>query len=248
MPIIFAFTIICQIICIIHVFKTGQERAWLIPIIFALLLGCAVYALMVIAPGMLGTRQGKRAVKKLSHTINAPRNLRTLRGELSLRDTAQSRVNLADELVELGQYDEAITHYQEALSGGDAHNPDTLLKLAQAQFQAKDYTGCLASLKDLLQNNPGYISQDGHLLQARALHELGELDQAAQTYQQLVEYYSGPDARYFYAKLLQQQNRPAEARQQLEEIQNYARIAPKFYKQMHRDCLAQANRLLKNLE
>lgn len=248
MPFLLILSIICQILCGFHVVKTGQDRYWIFLIILAPGVGCLIYLFSTMLPSMIGTRGGQKAIKKLHNTINPTRNLKALRDALSIRDTAQTRTNLADELLALEQYEEAITHYRCALSGINTQAPETALKMAQAQFAIKDYAGCQQSLKDLLANNPGYQSQDGHLLQARALQEQGNLDAAAQTYEQLVEYYSGPDARFYYATLLKQQNRIPEAKEQLEEIQTYVRIAPKFYKQYHKACLSQVKRMLKELE
>lgn len=248
MPIIFIVSVICQLLCGFHVVKTGQDRYWLFLIIIAPFIGCAIYALAVMLPSTLGTRSGKNAIKKLHNTVNPTRNLKALRSELTLRDTAQSRTNLADELLELGQYEEAVVHYEKALTGTNASNPETLLKLAQAQFMLKNYAQCLESLKNLLANNPGYVSQEGHLLQARALQEQGDLQAAQDSYKQLVEYYSGPAARYHYATLLVQQNRIREAKEQLEEIQLYVHIAPQFYKNFHKEYLSKVKQLLKTLD
>lgn len=247
MPVILVFSVICQFICIFHVVKTGQERFWIFVILFTSFLGCAIYAAMIALPDMFDSYRGQRVVSKVSRSINPKRNLRALRDALSLSDTQENRIRLADELASVGQYNEAITHYRQALTGSNAYNADTLLKLAHAQYATQNYEGCLTSLADLLAHNPGYVSQEGHLLQARALQALGRLDDAAQIYAGVIDYYAGPQARFAYAQLLQEQGKIGEARRQLEEINNYARMAPKYYRQQHRECLTQVRKMLSEI-
>lgn len=247
MPLIALVTIFCQILCGVHIMKTGQERYWLYLIIMLPGIGCAIYAVVVLMPELMGSYKGRQVVKGVQNKIAPTRNLKTLRNQLTLSDNVESRTNLADELVNLKQYAEAITHYKVALSGIHSENPEILLKLAFAEFAEGNYQDCQHTLDYLIKHNPDFRSPEGHLLYARTVEAIGNLTKAEEEYKVLVSYYAGPDARFFYAKFLQSQNRLDEAIEQLQQVQDYVRIAPKYYKNVHKICLSEIRKLLQQL-
>lgn len=247
MPILALLLIACQVFCGLHVVRSGQERYWLYLIIALPGLGCLIYALGIMLPDMLGSRRGRRAVTQLHDRLDPERHLRALRDELELSDTRDTRVRLADELLRLGQPEEAASHYQAALRGIHAQAPDIMLGLARAQFAAGNSSACRLTLEQLIEHNPQFRSADGHLLYAQALSTLGESAKAEAEYRAMVDYFAGPEARYHFARLLIQLGRHAEARDQLQQIDTYARRAPRHYRNLHQDCLAQARSELQAL-
>jgi len=247
MPILFIASLVAQIFCGYHVVKTGQDKYWLFLILMAPGLGCLIYAVAVMLPSMSNSHQGKQTMRSIQQKIDPTRNIRALQDELTLRDTPQLRESLADEYMTLEQFDEAIEQYQKALTGPNIGNPDTLLKLANAYFDHGNYNQCLQTLAALLEHNPSYISQEGHLLQARALHLKGDFAAAEKSYKQVIDYYSGPQAHLHYANMLYEQQRYKDAKAQLDEILSYARIAPPHYRRFHKACLAEAKKLLNSL-
>lgn len=248
MPLLALLLIACQIVCGLHVVRSGQERNWLYLIIALPGLGCLIYFLGIMLPDLLGSRSGRRAVNRLHDRLDPQRHLRALRDALELSDTRETRVQLADELLRLDQPAEAADHYRAALRGVHSHAPDIMLGLARAQFALDDAAGCRDTLDQLIQHNPQYRSSEGHLLYARALTRLGELAKAEEEYHALLGHFAGPEARYHYAQLLRQAGRERDARAQLEQIEQYARRAPKHYRNLHQACLAQVRDELKALD
>lgn len=246
MPILL-LTVFFQILCGIHVVKTGQEKYWIYLIIILPALGCAIYVIAIIIPELLASYKGQQVIKKVQKKIAPTRDLRTLRNQLEISDNVESRTNLADELVNLKQYDEALIHYKAALAGIHSENPEILLKLAFVQFNVEQYQACQQTLDFLIQHNPNFRSQEGHLLYARAVEAVGDSTKAEQEYETLVSYYPGPEARYYYANFLSNQHRSTEAIKQLEEIQTYANVAPIYYKNIHKHCLSKVRKLYREL-
>ena len=101
MPLLALLLIACQIICGLHVVRSGQERNWLYLIIALPGLGCLIYFLSIMLPDLLGSRSGRRAVNRLHDRLDPQRHLRALRDALELSDTRETRVQLADELLRL---------------------------------------------------------------------------------------------------------------------------------------------------
>ena len=113
-----------------------------------------------------------------------------------------ARQQYADELVRLGRAAEAVTIYQNCLTGVFADDPKLLLGYAHAQFAAGDPAAARRTLDDLIAKNPDFKSPDGHLLYARALGGEGNTEKALSEYATLAGYYPGAEAGVRYAKLL----------------------------------------------
>ena len=193
MPLLALLIIACQVTCGLHVVRSGQDRYWLYLIIALPGIGCLIYFLGIMLPELLGSRRGRRALGKLHDSIDPQRHLRALRDELEIRDTRDTRVNLADELLRMGQAQEAAQHYQQALRGIHSDAPDILLGLARARFALGDFAGCQASLDQLIAQNPDFRSADGHLLYARALEAQGNDLKAEEEYRVLGSYCTSPE-------------------------------------------------------
>lgn len=248
MPLLALLVIACQVTCGLHVVRSGQERYWLYLIIALPGLGCLIYFLGIMLPDLLGSRRGRRTLNRLHDGIDPERHLRALRDELDIRDTRDTRVNLADELLRMGQAEEAAKHYQLALRGIHSEAPDILLGLAKARFQQEDFAGCRQSLEQLIAKNPDFRSADGHLLYARALEAQGEEHKAEEEYQALSRYYAGPEANYRYALLLRRLGREREARELHQQIQTHARRAARHYRTLHKEWLELSQQELRNLQ
>lgn len=248
MPLLALLVIACQVTCGLHVVRSGQERYWLYLIIALPGLGCLIYFLGIMLPDILGSRRGRRAISRLHDGIDPERHLRALRDELDIRDTRETRVNLADELLRIGQAEEAARHYQVALRGIHAEAPDILLGLAKARFALEDFAGCRETLDRLIASNPDFRSADGHLLYARALEALGETHKAEEEYQALGRYYAGPEANYRYAMLLSRMGRAREARELHQQIQTHARRAARHYRTLHKPWLDLSEQELRSLQ
>ena len=240
--------VLIQIMCGIHAVRTGQERYWLYIIIGLPGLGCVIYFLAIVVPDLFASRDGQRLVRHAHDKIDPQRHLRILRDDLSVAETSQNHVRLADELVRLGQFEEAVEHYEKALTSIFLHDPDIMLKLATALFYCNEPERCLQTLDAIMQFNPDFQSQDGHLLYAKALVVKGNLIKAEDEYQVLVGYYTGPEARFNYYQLLRKQGRIVEARQQLEIIANTARRSKPHYRRLHKQWLSKANQEMKTLK
>lgn len=248
MPILALLVIAMQITCGLHVIRTGQERYWLYLIIAIPGLGCLIYFLGIMLPELLGSRRGRQAIRRVHDSLDPQRHLRQLRDELEIRDTRETRVNLADELLRLGQPEEAAEHYQQALRGLHGDAPEILLGLAQARFALQDYAGCQASLDRLIEKNPQFRSADGHLLYARTLEAQQLYAKAEEEYRALSGYYAGPEANYRYALMLRQLGRDSEAVTLLQQIHDHARRSARHYRTLHRQWLEESQRELRSLQ
>ncbi|MBU0655833.1 MAG: tetratricopeptide repeat protein [Gammaproteobacteria bacterium] len=244
MPILGGLILAIQIAFAIHAIRSGRETYWLYIIAFLPGIGCAVYFFTQVLPEMQNSYSVRKAGNRLLKAIDPERELRRRKDELEIADTVANRVMLADECIEAGFFNEAITLLQRCQQNGH-DDPDILLKLAQAQFGAKQYQQAIETLDLLIKTHPGFRSPDGHLLYARSLAETGQIPLALEEYQALSSSFPGEEARLRHAQLLQQNDQPGRARQVLEEIQLRAKRAPKYYRRKEQEWIRQAEQMLK---
>ena len=103
------------------------------------------------------------------------------------------------------------------------------MKLAQACFENKENSKAKEILDQLITNNPGYKSYDGHLLYAKVLESLEMTEQAVREYEILTSGYPGEEARVRYGLLLKKLGQEDRAQALFKETLTRIKRAPRFY-------------------
>ena len=235
MTLIAVLVILMQLGFGIHCIRTGRPIFWLFVIVFLPVIGCLLYFATQIVPEIAGSRSVTRAKGQLVNTIDPQRELRRRRELLEASGTVENRAALADECVEAKMYDEAIALYKECLVGVHKTDPSIMEKLAQAYFEKSAAAEAKATLDDLIRENPDHKSVDGHLLYARTLEALGQLEEAGKEYEILSSSYPGEEARVRYALLLKQTGKADRAQELFRETLARTKRAPKYYQAKERE-------------
>ncbi|NDO81098.1 hypothetical protein CJP72_10070 [Citrobacter sp. NCU1] len=238
-------SIAAQLFCAFHVVRSGHDRYWIFIILVFPAMGCLIYLLFVVLPGMGSSYHGRSLMLRIMDKISPERHLRKMTEELAIAETNQNHYLLANELARLGRYHQAIPHYQQALSGIFAHEAPMMLSLAKAEFATQDFAGCQKTLEDLIHFNPDFQSSEGHLLYARALAAQENYAVAEPEFEELIRYYPGPQARVHYAEMLVKSNRLHDANAQYVAIIDAAKHARPQYRKYHREWIKIANEKLK---
>jgi hypothetical protein len=220
---IFLGSILVVVACAVHCVRGGRNQLWLMVIIFLWLPGCLAYFIFEILPGLSGRRE-VRAVKRAAvKAMDPEREVRLAREAVEVADTAANRIALADALVALGRWSEAIPHYDIAEGKAPGVDRPTRFKLALACFEA----GKGARARELLEKLPPSGSQSENdraaLLLARLLEEDGEIDRALAIYAEIGERMPGAEAQCRQAALLMTLGRRREALPPLSEAERRAK-------------------------
>ncbi len=239
MPFVILMYVI-QIGLIIHVLKTGRPPYWCFVLLMAPGIGALAYFIVEILPNLQNDMRAQRALRGVKKTLNPGGDLRRRQVEHSLSGSVDAARHLAAELMDNGRFGEAITHYNTALTGLYEHDPDMLLGLATAQYGNDDAAGSKQTLETLKETNPEYRSAEGHLLFAKTLEELGDLEQAEEEFSVLAGYYPGVEARLRYAQLLERLEKPELAIQEYSGIVVAAEIAPRHFQKTQKKWIAEA--------
>ncbi|HEY9130922.1 MAG TPA: tetratricopeptide repeat protein [Dyella sp.] len=247
MPVIFLLSLALQIACAVHVVRSGRPLYWIWLLLIGSYLAVIVYVVVAVIPDLRHDPRGRKAASKLVQTIDPQRRRRELQRKLELANTVENRRRLAEESLQLGDFQNAQELYRSLLAGMYATEPDFMLGLAQAQAGNGDFADARQTLEQLIQANPNYKSSDGHLLYARCLEQLGDKEKALQEYRVLADSYPGEEGRYRYASLLKDTQRHAEAREVLQNQLNRAKLMPRYYRQKEQGWLKAAKLALAEL-
>lgn len=220
-----------MIICIVHAARNGYLIPWIFVIIFLPLIGSLIYLTIIVLPELARGPAARRFRLGATRAIDPHKDFRAARRDVEMVGSIDSKRTLAEQLVQRGAYAEAIELYRGALTGQFKDDPALLLGLARAQFLSGEGAGAQATLDALQAADPNFISQDAHLIYARALELQGKNEDAAMEYARLVPYYSGEEARARYGQLLEKLGRRDEARALFEQVVKNLDGAPPRYRQ-----------------
>lgn len=233
-------SVIVQIGLILHVVRTGRPMYWIFIILIAPGIGSLAYAIVELLPELSNSGQGRRAMRGIRKTLDPGGDLRQRQLEHKLSATVDAARHLAGELLENGQYDEAIEHYEKSLTGLYEDDPDLLLGLAKALVANDAFEKARDTLDLLIERNPEFRSQDGHLLYARSVAACGDEDKALDEYKAVTAYYAGAEARLQYGLFLEKLGNSTAALAEFQEIISTAELAPRHYRKAQSDWISQA--------
>jgi len=244
MPALGLLELAVQVLCAVHVVRTGRPYWWIFLIVFVPLVGVIVYLGAELLPELLGDQRARQAASGVAKFFDPGRGLREAMHRKEIAPTIQNKAELAEEYLAAGQPACAASLYRETLTGIHSTDPVLMLGLARALFAKGDARETQATLERLRAANPEYTSAAGHLLYARSLELQDKQDAALYEYAALVTYYPGQEARYRYALLLKKTGRSAEARKLLEEICQAIDHGPRYQYREQREWYDLARREL----
>ena len=234
MPIIIGSSVL-MIVCLIHAIKTGRTQPWLMVIVFLPLIGSLIYLFMELIPDMMTTRQAHSVKRGIQNVADPNREYRARKREVEMVGSAEAKRGLAEEYLRRGMYADAADLYRSALTGIHKDDPVLLYGLARAQLAQDDGAGPQASLDALQAANPGYVSNEAHLLYARALEAQGKANEALDEYRALIRTFPGEEARCRYAQLLQRTGAISEAHAIFTQVLKSLDGAPRHYRREQRE-------------
>jgi hypothetical protein len=222
------------VLCVVHSIRTGNVFPWIYVMVFLPGIGPLIYLFMVIVPDLFRSRGAQTFKRGAARAMDPNKDFRAAMREVEMVGSVDAKRALAEQLVQRGQYADAIELYQNALQGQFATDPALLVGIARAQLLAGDGTGAQASLDALQAADPKFSSEDAHMIYARALELQGKNDEAAEEYRRLVPYFAGEEARVRYATLLEKMGRRDDARAVFAQVVKNLDGAPSRYRKQQK--------------
>jgi hypothetical protein len=230
-----AASIVIQIVCAVHVIRTGRNQIWMLFIFLFSIMGCFAYLMLEVLPGYWGNRYVRTARAHAAARIDPERQLRTARDQLALADTVANRIMLADALSDLGRYREALVAYDDALSRLPGDDWPIMFKRASVQFELGEFADAQKTLAAIPPSSVGSEEDRRNLLRARVAGELREDDVARRLFEDVVSRIPGEAARCHYAAFLIERGDRFRARQLLEDVEQRARRLDRYQKSAEAD-------------
>lgn len=227
---IFVMLVLLQLGCAYHVVKTGRDKYWIWLVIMAPGIGCAIYLITQVLPDAGNTRAAGNLKKGAVKILDPQRELREAHHAFDMVESTENRLRLADALMALEKWDEAAPHIETCLQGAHKHDPHILMRQARLRLEQGRPDQTVEILDLLQEKNPGFNSQEGHLLYSRGLAEAGQLEAALGSYENLIGYATGEEARVRYGLLLQSSGQPDAAMHIFDEVAARLRRATGHYR------------------
>lgn len=217
--ILFAASILVQIMCVMHILNTGRDRIWIWIVLLFSALGCCAYFAFQVMPELFGPG-GRHARRSFAKQSNDPvRKLKAAEDQLALVDTAANRAELGDAYFAMRAFGKAADEYRKALDHLRGRDAKIETKLDWALFENREF-GQAKTLVDRM-DRPVAVGESDRLdfLRARILAEMGQADEAVAIYSDIVTRLPGEEARCRYSAPLLEMGRTSEAREMLEAVE-----------------------------
>src|SRR5262245_6461101 len=231
-----------QIVCVIHVFRTGRPYWWLWIIFGFPLIGLAAYIYLEVRPTL-----GKAGFQNLLWNLKSSRErIGILEANLAESTTVRNRLSLSDELHAAGQFDRECEVLSEGLRGAFKDDATLMMRLAEAHLEA----GRVKEAEQLLARTVPEKSADQQLhfalLQARVRGCLDRPAEAETQFQELIARKKSEAPRYYYAELLARLGRREQAIAILRDILHQYRRGTPVWRYLERRWFYAARKLLKS--
>jgi hypothetical protein len=174
------------------------------------------------------------------------RRIKELQGQIHHLDKAHHHSKLADIYFQQGKLDKAEASYRAALER-DPQDIDTRAHFGQCLLRLGRPSEARPLLEGVIAENPKHDYGYSLMALAETLTALGEIDQAIQTWKGVTETHSYPRAKVQLAELYLQQQQPALAKAELEEVISDDPHAPAFQRKRDRPWVRRARRLLSKI-
>ncbi|MDM8549723.1 hypothetical protein QUF72_06590 [Desulfobacterales bacterium HSG2] len=228
MSILVVLEVLIQIYFAVHAVRTGRER-WLWIIILLPGIGSLVYFFAEYVPDLQGSYKVQKFSSGVGNRLNPTKRLRHLEDQLELAPSVKNKKLLAEEYVNHGMFDKAISLYRDCMQSLYENDISMIEGLCCAYYFKKDLSNAKKYLTKLRELRPGEKRDEFDLLYARTLEDTGETDGALKSYSEVANSFSGEEARCRYALLLKKLGRTEEADELFDMILKNARLSPKFY-------------------
>lgn len=229
--------------CIYHAYKNGSAYYWYFLIMFIPIVGCVIYLITQV----YNKRDAEKIQEDIVSVINPTKKIKDLEKRLQFSETYQNRVDLADALLNIKDYKNAIPHYVEALKDGSQNDFYVTEKLVTAYYGMEDFDKVVL-YAEKIQNQFEFKKSRAQFLYGLALEKLGDFEAAELNLRKIDIRYSFYNERLALAKFLVTRNKLEDAKDILEEIISESKNMTSTNKRMYRSTIHEVGKLIGELK
>lgn len=232
-----------QAYCLYHLYTHRNAYYWWFLILFVPVIGCVIYLITQV----YNKQDAEKITNDIAHVINPTKKIRDLEKRLEFSESYQNRINLADAYIEIKDYNNAITHYLEALEDQSQNSFYATKQLIEAYFSIEDFDKVIF-YAEKIKNHPEYKKSRTQFLYGLALERVGEMEEAETNLRQIDLRYSFYEERLILAKFLLSIKKDDDAKDILDDIYTESSHMTKPNKHIYRATLKEVETLLKALD
>jgi len=185
-----------QIALCVHVYRTGRPYWWIWIILMGSLVGCILYAVLEILPGVRRNRPG---MINASWFIPKSVIIKRAREHLEESDTVTNRLNLASLLYEYGSKEEAEQTVAECATGVFKDDPEVIAAVAWYKVEVGKLTEAEKTIAQANTKSNKFAKNRIELLNARILFGYKRYEEAKTALSVLQSALLGEEPRYYMA-------------------------------------------------
>lgn len=228
--------------CIYHAIKSKNNYYWFFVIVFLPVIGSLIYLFTQV----FNKKDLDVVQKEVIHVINPTKKISDLQKQLDFADTFQNRTNLADALLETGDYTNAIKEYEIAINQDYKKDAGVVKKLMEGYTYLKNHDKVVSCAK-YINTKPDFKGSRSQFLYGLALEEKGESEEAEKQLRQIDQRYSNYQERYILAQFLIKKGNPQDAKEILLEIVTESDHMSKPNKNKYREVISDVKKLVASL-
>ncbi|WP_282086155.1 hypothetical protein [Aquimarina algiphila] len=226
--------------CVYHAIKNKSNYYWFFVIMLLPVLGSVIYLFTQV----FNKKDLDVVQNEIVNVINPTKKIKDLQKQLDFADTFQNRVNLADALLEAGDYTYAIQEYEKA------HNTNNdvgvLKKLIEGYYQIKNYEKIISSAEKIVDRSD-FKGSRSQFLYGLALEEDQQSEKAEEHLRRIDQRYSNYKERYTLAQFLLKKGKTEDAKEILFEILTEAQHMSKPNRNKYRTVVHDVKKLVSSI-
>lgn len=235
--------VVIQVICLVHVFRTGRPYWWFWVIMGFPFGGVAIYVICEMRPTW-----GRLDWRSLMWLWTSPaQRIRLRETQFEEAPSVNSRLVLAAELHAHQQYDRECEVLAAGLVGPFRNDTTLLLRLAEAHLECGRTSEAEACITQCTEQRRRDEELAIRLLEARILSFKGQFAEAETIFLELTNRRRSEAPRYFHAESLFRADRTDESRELLNDILKQYRRGTTVWRKLEREWFLAARRLLKSI-
>ena len=228
-----------QIGALVHFFRRRPEWYWFYVILIGGALGSAIYIVAEVLPDFGLARASFQRYSRRSRIATV---------EATVRDNP-SVANL-EELGEIywdqRQYARAREAFDRAIATR-ADAPRTFYLRGQCEMELRDFPAAVCDFEESVRGDAKMDGYRGEMFLAQAYAAVGRNDDASVWFAEVVQRSSTAEVLFSYADFLAEQNRTAEAREWLDQLEAKRRSSPRYVQRVERVWFRKGSTLAKKL-
>ncbi len=210
---LFPLVLALQVFCLYHAYKNNTDQKWFWMIIILPFVG----SLMYLYYHFFNRVTADAVSENITKVVNTNYKIEKLEKEVKFSSTVANKTLLAEEYINIGEFEKAFFLYKSCLKGSHIDDAEILMGLVKSSYLNKNYLDTI-KYGERLEKEVVFQKSEERIAYAWALSNLGKKEKAEETFQQMDHQFSNYKHRLEFCNFLNEDNRSTEAKSKLKDM------------------------------